>query len=69
MNNELFVGNIAFDTIQNDSRGAFAAHDTVTETKLMMNRITNHSRGFGFVTMSTAGEAWKVIESAAVEKD
>src|SRR5579862_495815 len=61
MNNKLFVGNLSFDTTENDLQDAFAAHGTVTETNLMMDRMTNRPRGFGFVTMSTAEEAQKAI--------
>jgi len=61
MSNKLFVGNLSFDTTENDLSDAFAAHGTVTETNLMMDRMTNRPRGFGFVTMSTAEEAQKSI--------
>ena len=63
MNNKLFVGNLSLDTTENDLRDAFAAHGTVTEANLMMDRMTNRSRGFGFVTMSTDEEAQKAIEA------
>jgi len=61
MNNKLFVGNLSFNTTENDLNDAFAAHGTVTETNLMMDRTTNRPRGFGFVTMSTEEEAQKAI--------
>src|SRR5512146_1032921 len=63
MNTKLFVGNISFNTTENDLQDAFAAHGTVTEANLMMDRMTNRPRGFGFVTMSTAEEAQKAIEA------
>ena len=63
MNNKLFVGNLSFDTTEKDVQDAFAAHGTVTEAKLMMDRTTNRPRGFGFVTMSTAEEAQKAIDA------
>ena len=63
MSNKLFVGNLSFDTTENDLQDAFAAHGTVTETNLMMDRMTNRPRGFGFVTMSTAEEAQKAIDA------
>ncbi len=63
MNNKLFVGNLSFNTTENDLQDAFAAHGTVTETNLMMDRATNRPRGFGFVTMSTPEEAQKAIEA------
>ena len=61
MSSKLFVGNLSFNTTENDLNDAFAAHGTVTETNLMMDRMTNRPRGFGFVTMSTAEEAQKAI--------
>jgi len=61
MNNKLFVGNLSFQTTENDLNDAFAAHGTVTEANLMMDRTTNRSRGFAFVTMSTDEEAQKAI--------
>src|SRR5271170_941536 len=61
MSNKLFVGNLSFDTTENDLQDAFAAHGTVTETNMMMDRATGRPRGFGFVTMSSADEAQKAI--------
>jgi RNA recognition motif-containing protein len=61
MSNRLFVGNLSFDTTENDLQDAFAAHGTVTEANLMMDRSTGRPRGFGFVTMSTPEEAQKAI--------
>ena len=61
MSNKLFVGNLSFNTTENDLQDAFAAHGTVTEANLMMDRMTNRPRGFGFVTMSTPEEAQKAI--------
>ncbi len=61
MSNKLFVGNLSFNTTENDLNDAFAAHGTVTETNLMMDRMSGRPRGFGFVTMSTPEEAQKAI--------
>ena len=61
MSNKLFVGNLSFNTTENDLNDAFAAHGTVTETNLMMDRMSGRPRGFGFITMSTAEEAQKAI--------
>src|SRR5437762_7775438 len=62
MSSKLFVGNLSFNTTENDLQDAFAAFGTVTEANLMMDRTTNRPRGFGFVTMSSADEAQKAIE-------
>ena len=56
-NNKLFVGNLSFNTTENDLQDAFAAHGTVLEAILVMDRMTNRPRGFGFVTMGTDAEA------------
>ena len=61
MSQKLFVGNLSFNTTENDLQDAFAAHGTVTEVNLMMDRATGRPRGFGFVTMSTAEEAQAAI--------
>jgi cold-inducible RNA-binding protein len=63
MSNKLFVGNLSFNTTENDLQDAFAAHGTVTETKLMMDRETGRPRGFGFVTMGTPEEAQAAINA------
>ena len=62
MSNKLFVGNLSFKTTENELQDAFSAFGTVTEANLMMDRMTNRPRGFGFVTMSTPEEAQKAIE-------
>ncbi|MGA2241030.1 MAG: RNA-binding protein [Verrucomicrobiota bacterium] len=61
MSNKLFVGNLSFDITENDLQDAFAAHGTVVETNLMMDRTTGRPRGFGFVTMNSPEEAQKAI--------
>ncbi len=63
MSNKLFVGNLSFNTTENDLQDAFAAHGTVVEANLMMDRMSGRPRGFGFVTMSTPEEAQKAIEA------
>ncbi|MST00662.1 MAG: RNA-binding protein [Pedosphaera sp.] len=63
MSTKLFVGNLSFNTTENDLQDAFAAHGTVVEANLMMDRMTGRPRGFGFVTMSTPEEAEKAIQA------
>ena len=63
MNTKLFVGNLSFNTTENDLQDAFAAHGTVTEANLMMDRATGRPRGFGFITMATPEEAQKAMDA------
>jgi RNA recognition motif-containing protein len=62
-NNKLFVGNLSFNTTENDLQDTFAAHGTVLEVNLMMDRVSGRPRGFGFVTMSTPEEAQNAINA------
>src|SRR2546423_4842491 len=62
-NNKLFVGNLSFNTTENDLQDTFAAHGTVLEANLMMDRVSGRPRGFGFVTMSTPEEAEAAISA------
>ena len=63
MNTKLFVGNLSFNTTENDLQDAFAAHGTVTEANLMTDRTTGRPRGFAFVTMGSPDEAQKAVEA------
>ena len=63
MSTKLFVGNLSFNTTENEIHEAFSAHGTVVEANLMMDRMSGRSRGFAFVTMSTPEEAQKAIEA------
>src|SRR5260370_7406508 len=63
MSAKLFVGNLSFNTTENDLQDAFSAHGTVVEANLMMDRSTGRPRGFGFITMSTPEEAQKAIDA------
>ena len=61
MSNKLYVGNLSFNTTENELQTAFAAHGNVIEAKLMTDRDTGRGRGFAFVTMGTAEEAQSAI--------
>jgi len=63
MSSKLFVGNLSFNTTENDLNDAFGAHGTVAEVNLMTDRSTGRSRGFAFVTMGSPEEAQKAIEA------
>jgi cold-inducible RNA-binding protein len=54
---KLYVGNLAFETTENDLQDLFEQHGAVNEVNLMMDRMTGKSRGFAFVTMNDNGQA------------
>ena len=62
MNTRLFVGNLSFHTSENDLRDAFAQFGEVVDVKIMTDRETGRSRGFGFVSMATDDAARSAIE-------
>ena len=49
---KLYVGNLSFETTENDLQDLFEQHGKVSEVSLMMDRMTGKSRGFAFVTMA-----------------
>jgi len=61
MNTKLYVGNLSFDTTENDLQDLFATCGPVSEVNLVMDRSTNRPRGFAFVTMATPEGAQAAI--------
>ncbi len=59
----IFVRNISFNTTDNDLRGTFEAFGEVSSARVIMDRETQRSRGFGFVEMATPEEAGKAVET------
>ncbi len=57
MSTKLYVGNLAFATTEHELREAFAAHGTVTDVFVALDKFTGRSRGFAFVTMASTEEA------------
>jgi len=58
----LFVGNLSYQTGENDLQDYFSQAGTVTSCNLMMDKMTGKSRGFAFVEFASAEEAQKAIE-------
>jgi cold-inducible RNA-binding protein len=54
---KMYVGNLSFETTENDLQDLFEQHGTVNEVYLMMDRMTGKSRGFAFVTMNDNTQA------------
>jgi RNA recognition motif-containing protein len=61
MGKKLFVGNLAFSTTSDDLEALFAESGTCESATVITDRETGRSRGFGFVEMSSTGEAEKAI--------
>jgi RNA recognition motif-containing protein len=56
-NSKLYVGNLSFNTTEDELRSAFSQFGTVTDLYVAMDKMTGRPRGFAFVTMGTADEA------------
>src|SRR3989440_12250462 len=54
---KLYVGNLSFETTENDLQDLFEQHGTVNEVHLMMDKMTGKSRGFAFITMNDDTQA------------
>jgi cold-inducible RNA-binding protein len=61
MNKNLYVGNLAFSVTDDELRQLFGSVGTVVSAKVIVDRYSNRSRGFGFVEMSTEAEAEEAI--------
>jgi RNA recognition motif-containing protein len=61
MGNKLYVGNLAYSVRDDSLQQAFAEFGTVTSAKVMMDRETGRSKGFGFVEMGSDAEAQAAI--------
>lgn len=59
---KLFVGGLSWDTTDDGLRSAFETFGEVREAKVITDRETGRSRGFGFVTYADSGAASKAIE-------
>jgi RNA recognition motif-containing protein len=62
-NSKLYVGNLSFQSTEDDVRNAFAAHGNVQSVAMIMDRETGRPRGFAFVEMSTEAEAQAAVKA------
>ena len=62
MGKKLYVGNLAYSVRDNHLEQAFSAYGSVASAKVMMERDSGRSKGFGFVEMGTDSEALAAIE-------
>ena len=63
MSNKLFIGGLSWDTNDASLRTAFEPYGEVKEAKVITDRDSGRSRGFGFVTFANAGDADRAIEA------
>jgi RNA recognition motif-containing protein len=56
MSKKIFVGNLSFQTTENDLNDAFAQHGPVEAVAIITDRETGRSKGFGFVTMTDGAD-------------
>lgn len=63
MGNKLYVGNLPYSFSDSDMERTFAAFGSVNSAKVIMDRESGRSKGFGFVEMSSASEAAAAIEA------
>ena len=59
----IYIGNLSYDTAEEDVRMAFEGHGEVTRVNIISDRDTGSSKGFGFVEMSTQHEAEAAIQA------
>ena len=63
MSNKLYVGNISFQTEESGLEKVFGEHGGVSSVKIITDRQTGRSKGFGFVEMETSEAAQKCVET------
>jgi RNA recognition motif-containing protein len=63
MSNKLYVGGLPYSVTEGQLQEIFAAHGTVESTRVITDKFTGQSRGFGFVELSSGSEAQKAIEA------
>ncbi len=63
MNQKLYVGNLSYDTTDQELQELFAQYGTVQSANVVTDRYTGRSRGFGFVEMGSGEEAQQAIEA------
>ena len=60
--NRLFVGNLAYQTMENDLQDHFSQAGAVTSVNLMLDKFTGKSRGFAFIEFASPADAQKAVD-------
>jgi RNA recognition motif-containing protein len=63
MGSKLYVGGLPYSATEGRLQELFSAHGTVESANVISDKFTGQSRGFGFVEMSSSGEAQKAISA------
>jgi RNA recognition motif-containing protein len=63
MGRKLYVGGLPYSVTEGQLQEIFAAHGTMESAKVIMDKFTGRPRGFGFVEMSSGGEAQRAIQA------
>jgi len=63
MSTKLFVGNLSFNATENQLQDLFAAHGTVIEVDVIMDKFSGRPRGFAFVTMESKEAAEAAVQA------
>ena len=63
MSINIYVGNLSYETAENELRMLFEAYGTVDAARIISDQFTGRSKGFGFVEMATREEGLKAIEA------
>ena len=63
MSNKLYVGGLPYSVTEGQLQEIFAAHGNVESARVITDKFTGQSRGFGFVELSSGSEAQKAIEA------
>ena len=61
MGSKIYVGGLPYSATEQELSALFAAHGAVQSARIIMDKFTGKSKGFGFVEMATADEAQKAI--------
>lgn len=62
MGRKLYVGNLPFSSTENDLVSVFSEHGTVMSARVVVDRDTGRSKGFGFVEMGSEDEASRAVQ-------
>ena len=60
---DIYVGNLPYSTTDEDLKGLFAAHGEVASARVVIDRMTGRSKGFGFVEMADRAQAQQAIDA------